>query len=111
VKIKGDYLPGDTKRIPVEDADKFVADSACIIVVSFIKLQASFIDCRLRSSHITNIPAVLSSKSAAHSNSNASDKDNAETGGRVCLDREQGFISGNLLCLEFMLHPVSALES
>jgi len=33
------------------------------------------------------------------------------TGGRVCLDREQGFISGNLLCLEFMLHPVSALES
>jgi len=32
-----------------------------------------------------------------------------KTGGRVCLDREQGFISGNLLCLEFMLHPVSAL--
>jgi len=31
------------------------------------------------------------------------------TGGRVCLDREQGFISGNLLCLEFILHPVSAL--
>jgi len=31
------------------------------------------------------------------------------TGGRVCLDREQEFISGNLLCLEFMLHPVSAL--
>ena len=33
------------------------------------------------------------------------------TGGRVCLNREQGFISGNLLCLGFMLQPVSALES
>jgi len=75
---KGDFLPGDTKRFSVEDTHKFMADSACKFAVPFIKFQASFIDCRIRSSHITHLPAVLSIKSTAHSNSNASDKDNAE---------------------------------
>lgn len=79
MKRTGDHLPGDTKRNSVEDADKFTADSTCKSAVSYIKYQASFVDCRLLSSHITILPAFLSSKSITHSNSsNPSAKDKAE---------------------------------